>query len=63
MKNYSQGKLKLFANVLEDVDIARFISMFFQTIRVMTVTLCCTADELKSMESIISQGKVKENVN
>ena len=45
--------MKLFANVLEDVDIARFISMFFQTIRVITVTLCCAADELKSMENII----------
>ena len=50
MKNcQSQGKINLFANVLENIAIACFISIFYQSIiRFINVTFCYTADKLKS---------------
>ena len=45
------------ANVLENVDIVHFISIFFQRIRVISVTFCYTADKLELGENILSQGK------
>ena len=49
------GKWKLFANILENVDIAGFISVFCLRIRVINVTFCYTSDKLES-------GKIFKNL-
>ena len=55
----SQGKMKLFCNVF--VDIMLNISIFCQRIRVISVTLCDSADKLRSWRNL-SQGIIRENV-
>ena len=44
-------------NVLENVDIAHFISIFCQRITVINITFCYTAGKLESGKIIVSQGK------
>ena len=65
MKN-SQGRVRdnwnCVANVLENVDIACFISILCQKIRGINVTFCYTADKLELGKNIVSQGKWKLKV-
>ena len=44
------------ANVLENIDITRFNSIFYQRIIDINVTFCYTADKLESWENIATQG-------
>ena len=39
------GKINCFANVLENIDIARFVSIFFKEKRVIRITFCYTAEK------------------
>ena len=59
----NQGKVReneiVLAYILENVDIAYFISIYFQRVRVISVTFCYTADKLEIVKNILSQGKVK----
>ena len=59
----NQGKFNYFADVLENVDIVRFISILSQRLRVINVTFCYTSDKLESGKNIVSQGKVREHEN
>ena len=58
------GKNKIvLTNVLENVDIVHFISIFCQSIRVIhviSVNFCYTADILELGKNILNQGKVIE---
>ena len=49
----------VFSNVLESIDIAHFIFIFFQRIRVINVTLCYTPDNRKNIVSLEKSGKIK----
>ena len=66
MKN-SHGTVReneiVLANISKNVDIAHFISILCQRIRVVSVMFCytCTANLFESGENIYSQGKVREN--
>ena len=56
-------RLSYFANVLENVDIACFISIFGQMIRVVNATFCYTTEKGAREKNIVSYGKVRENEN
>ena len=60
----SQEKVReneiVLAYILENVDIAYFISIYFQRVRVISVTFCYTADKLELVKNILSQEKVSE---
>ena len=45
------------ANDLENVDVAQFVSIFCQRIRVISVTYCYTSDKLESGKKNLSQEK------
>ena len=49
----------VFPNVLESIDIAHFIFIFFQRIRVINVTLCYTPDNRKNIVSLERSGKIR----
>ena len=57
----SQGKMIL--NVLQNVDVAQIIFIFYPKIRVINVTFHYTADKFVSWKNILSQRKVMENEN
>ena len=51
-----------FANILENVDIAHFISIFCQRIRFSIVTYVFTADKLGACEKHCRSGKLKKTM-